>query len=181
MDELSLSFSHDDETIRALCRGRQKLAGNKAAALTYTLLSVLLIAGVLLMENHQTAGLLLILSGCWGFVIAGNAANRQAKRIIKGLNGVFPHLSYSFLEKKLTVTFPKAEDEIPYSEIAGLYEDREYSYIYLRSTALYLIKKQSIQQSGALRGFLSDKTGLRWKPLRGGFNLTGLVKKLRGQ
>ena len=178
MDLLRICFTHDGDSIKAMCRARRRLVDKKAVALEYAVTSIVLIAGSLIVGSSRGLGLLLILLSCWAFVALGNVADRQAKQIVEGLKGVFPSLRYSFYEDRVTVEFPTTTDEIPYPDIGGLYEDSQFFYLLLRSSAVYIIKKQAVPDKAALCSALAESAGLKWKKLRNSLQLSDIFRRL---
>ena len=111
-----------------------------------------------------TFSILLLLTGGLAFSGLNMPAQRNAEKLISMADGNFPRTKYLFLEKEIQITSGESTTSLEYTKIYDLLEDNDYFFLFLNSSAGYMIPKKSIRPS-ALDSFtvsMEKKVGLKW-------------------
>lgn len=181
MELYRITLEHSSDTISAMCKMRSRTADNKKNTLRLLLFAICLIAGSILVPTNRAVGLLLILAGCWGLAYITNSPQRDANKVIAALKGKYPVISYIFYDNRFSVKFPAEAADVKYDQIIGLYEDKNYLYILLASTVIYILKKSESKDIEELKSFLAEKTSLKWSVPKGvlSANIYGVLRRLK--
>ncbi len=183
MPQFSFDFQHSPDSVAAMCRVRDKVVNRRRNTLFLLLFTACLFFAVLLLPTQRAPGSLLMLAGCWGFAAVRNGPRREARKVTEAMAGSFPVLHYCFQEGGFSVAFPSGTESFPYTEVSGLYEDREYFYLSMRSTVTYMFDRHAPANSDALKSFLSAAVGKDWSSPGSVllFNLYDLLKKRKNR
>lgn len=143
-------FTHTEESIRTLSIMQYKLFETKIRIIRDITAAVVLIAGVLSIPSWWAALLI-----CYGsFLITGkyNTPRRKADKLIKAMNeanAAFPSSRYGFDEYGIHIFETKRnkeEDVLPYKDIYGLGEDKEYLFFFRDRYGGYMISKKDLEE-----------------------------------
>jgi len=155
-------IQHSKETFQRLAKVQHNEYG---LVFKFTMMIVgtvsLLIAVSTGVDN--TFSILLLLTGGLAFSGLNMPAQRNAEKLISLADGSFPHTKYMFLEKEIQITSGGSTTSLEYIKIYDLLEDNDYFFLFLNSSAGYMIPKKSIQPAALDRfsASLEEKIGLK--------------------
>lgn len=164
MKEYTASIRHSATTVRKLCNMQyntfqywKKLIGG-AFSLLLIVLSVYSGLGSIL-------SVVFLALGCFLISNLNAPARANADTIIEAFKGKYPAPTYSFFPDGFS--YEEGGELIPYSSIVRLVDDQAYLYIYVSRMTSYMVDNSTVSGKKGLSGlktFLSDKTGLDWRP-----------------
>lgn len=90
-------------------------------------------------------------------------AQRNAEKMASLANGNFPHTKYTFREKEIQIISGEIATSLEYTKIYDLLEDNEYFFLFLNSSAGYMVPKKSIHPADLdnFASSLEKKVGLK--------------------
>lgn len=110
--------------------------------------------------------LAVIAFGCFLFTSIQVPAKGRAKQSMDAVGAEAFTVAYSFQQDCLTLTSTIGqENQLDYSQIIRLAEDRKYLYVFSDLSSAYMIEKASVDKDGCreLKTFLSLKSNQAWK------------------
>lgn len=112
---------------------------------------------------------LLIMIGAWLLVSKDFKSKLSAEKSLQEREYELPQMNYEFLDKKFLVD-GEGSMIVEYTKIKRLVEDKEYMYIFLGKTAIFMLNKEDINNNNNnnlenLKLSISEKSGLAWESL----------------
>jgi len=161
MEIFSAKNVHSEASIRRLSEVQYNLFG--LAKQIGILLSGIIMLGIgVLVPVGEISFFILLFIGGWLIASPKLPQRRQADKLIEAMNGRYPQSSFSFQEESILVTVIEDCQQVPYSKIVCLAEDKEYYYIFISYLSAYMVSKDTIEPKGKedFKRFISEKTGL---------------------
>ena len=155
-------IQHSKETFQRLAKVQHNEYG---LVFKFTMMIVgtvsLLIAVSTGVDN--TFSILLLFTGGLAFSGLNMPAQRNAEKLSSLADGNFPHTKYSFLEKEIRITSGESTTSLAYTQIYDLLEDNEYFFLFLNSSAGYMVPKTAVRPAdpNGFSAFIENKVGLK--------------------
>ena len=135
--------------------------GKKFVRILFSL--VLIAYGALFLQEKMVTPILALFLGCMMIAGLNTRPKHNANLLIKQMNGKFPSSDYYFSETGFKDSVKS--EEIPYSRLVRLVDDRKYMYFYVTKESAYMVDNASVKGEGGLEGlkdFVAAKSGLKW-------------------
>ncbi len=128
---------------------------------------------------ETTWGLLLFLFGVYLYYQTSFMYERDGKRAWEGTPEQYRKVDYLFGDKHLTVRSGGAECTVDYSKLCLLAADGAYAYLFINSSQAYMASLDSLDTQGylAFRSFMEEKTGLKWRRVKGRLTFMQTIHK----
>lgn len=163
MEYLSASMVHSAATITLLSVTQYNTFAFGKKLFQAVCGIVLLMIGISFPATN-TLAITCLFCGCWTLISLDMPAKYRANRIVKAMNGNFPINTYRFYSNHLILTSNQISEEIPYSSLIRLIENKKYLFLYISPFSAYMVDPKTISSSSdVLKKLLEDSTGLKWE------------------
>lgn len=157
------SIQHTLDTIQLLY---------KTEYYTYDTLRILVrfLAGVglvlagLMADIPRALQIILLLVGCWLIISKDFPASVRADRALETRKAALPRHVCKFFEKQVELS-GEGTINLTYDKFQYLIEDDGYLYLFLGRQSVCMVEKDSVEGGSpeALKEFVAERTGLRWR------------------
>lgn len=161
MAKYKAKMNHNQATITKLVQTQYDTFQFGKKILFYIIAMGMIFYGLYADSQMFTPWICLFL-GCVMLSNASLSAKMTAKKIIKQMDGKFPKSEYTFDEKGFK--FYKEGEEIPYSRLIRLIEDKRYMYLYVSEQSAYMVDKTTVSDNDVegLKSHISYESDLKW-------------------
>ena len=138
-----------------------------ARRIYFLVLCVILIAGGAALGMGNIYGVLSIVLGCVLLPSVGSAKSRNARQIIRYLNGRTLTMHYTFREDGFTSQVGGEPSENSYDTVIRLVEEKDYLYLFQKPTQACMVDVSTLEPPVLedFKAFISARVGVAWTPL----------------
>lgn len=128
---------------------------------------VLMIGGGVFLGFDNTVGVICTLLGCFMLPSVGSIRSRNARQIIKVLNGRPLTMHYVFRNDGFSSTVGEETQENRYHTVIRLVEEKGYLYLFQKVTQACMVDTSTIEPAELenFKKFISKHVGLAWTPM----------------
>lgn len=182
MEKITAKAEYNEKSIRKLALVLDK-SFNGARRTMKIICCVFVIVFIISVGMNNTARAVCLAGACMILGSINHRANTLAKETIKGLDGRELTVVYEFFPQHITVHAGKNVQNLKYTEIIRLIDDKDMLYLCPSPINAFMVSCGSIEGAapGRLKEELAQKTGLEWqRPDRiSNFNIFRLIKKVK--
>lgn len=138
-----------------------------ARRIYFLVLCVILIVGGTALGMGSTYGIISILLGCVLLPSVGAVKSRNARQIIRYLNGRSLTMEYVFRDDGFTSQVGNEPLKSSYDSVIRLVEENGYLYLFQKKTQACMVDVSTLEPAALedFKRFVSQRVGLAWTPL----------------
>lgn len=176
-----LSMEHTKDTCLRLAKTQEECFG-RARLIVRLLLAGLPVVLGFCFGLDSVWGLLLFLFGVYLFYSTSFMYEKDAEAAYKATPEQFRTVEYVFAEDGLQILSGGIEKNLAYTELRLLATDDAYVYLFINSGQAYMASLEGLTSSDypAFKAFLTEKTSLKWKKVKGRLSFTQMLHKSIG-
>lgn len=161
MSRYSASIIHTPATIHRLYRTQLYTYG-KLRIILRAFIGFCLILSAVMLSLPVWAKAPLLALGAWLIVSPDFPSQTRADKVIQSRKS-FPAMHYDFTQDGMNIS-GEGSMTISYAKISRLVYDSDYLYIFISSDSVCMMDKPENPEE--FMKFITDKTGLAWKPVK---------------
>lgn len=176
-----LTMEHTKDTCLRLAKAQEECFG-RARLIVRLLLAGLPVVLGFCFGLGSVWGLLLFLFGVYLFYSTSFMYEKDAEAAYKATPERFRTVEYLFSEDGLQVISGGMEKDLTYKDLRLLATDDVYVYLFINRGQAYMASLSGLTMSEyqAFKSFLTEKTSLKWKKVKGRLSFTQMIHKSFG-